>query len=179
MVLKSHDLLTIDATIIAGLMVLLSIQSTTQLDNSQFEQMVKHEQDLKDRQQILSKLLSLNLKDFNSNSNIDSSELKTQLTAKAIELKEIQIELNKTGDLDEQSLSVFQQIINNQKSIFSLVNKIVTMMMLLPFISSAGMEVFTMRRRDSSDIASNSGMVLMYVGFASLFIGLVFKLFLI
>src|SRR5690348_9747237 len=141
-------------------MVLLSIQSTTTLDNSEFEKKVQNEQELKDKQQTLSKLLSLNLTDFNlNNSTTDSSELKAQLTAKSIELKEVTIELDKIGNLDDKSLNMFEQDIENQKFIYSLINKIITMIMLLPFVLSAGVEAITMRRNDSSDIASMPGMV--------------------
>jgi len=180
LVLKSHDLLTIDATIIAGLMILLSIQITTPFDKFLNEQSSLHdkESDLELQKAKLHDLLMMNYSSFSigHNMSIDQSELRNVLTSKAIELKEIELELNSTKakmkSYDDNSNTLVQL-----ESLSLNYNRFITLGMVVPFVLSAIFETyFSSVRKDGGDDANKKSLVITYVGFVILMVGLYLKL---
>lgn len=176
MVLKSHDLLTVNATIIAGLMILLSIQIVNPIDTllNQQNSLYQKATNLQLTKERLSTLLNSNFS-TNKNVSIDPSELKSSLTAKVIELKETEIELNQTQEQLKnpdkvQSYVAYHQYYN------STIEKIVNMMMMLPFIISAAYESYTTYRMDFGESANKISVIIMFMGFVFLIAGLYVKL---
>lgn len=177
MVLKSHDLLTVNATIIAGLMILLSIQITNPFDKFLNEQNSLHDKvsNLQLEKDRLSMLLTSNFS-INKNMSIDANGLKSTLTAKSVQLKETEIELNQTLE-QMKTYDKDQMIVSSLQTSVITYEKIINMFMLLPFILSAIFEAgHAYLRKDFGDDSSKLSTVTMFVGFVSLALGLYLKM---
>lgn len=172
MAFSSRDLFQINATILAGLLILLTIET---IHSNPFEEMflqfVNSDEQLESEEEKITKLLDYY--NFSDSNIISDSELHKNLLPKEIRLHEIQIErellLNKTDDLMKYNNFVFTKTI--WKNIYS---SLVMLLMIIPFIFSILIEIsHVYKTNESNTNASNLAIVFLMFGLVSLAIGII------
>lgn len=140
MTLEKRDLLQVNATIIAGLLILLTIQSTS----TSFWDLYEDHLSINEKIQELEKL---------ANDNSTGSDLEMKISERIIELK-----IKDTENLAETNFV--------EKPVNPMILFLITM---VPFIGSCIWEIHESRKTPDIRMSSIQGRSMAYVGFVLLF----------
>ena len=176
--LRSKDVLQIDATVIAGLLILLTLQSTTQ---SNFNWQTEDQKTL----QSIDQQMAQNEIDYQSSLKFIEllKEKQVNATQENIDrfqkqIDESELKLYKSQSDGEVLLDARDQLL--QKGVIAPKGwtnetwiKITAILMALPFIASAMWEILdTFGKKIQDEKASKMGRIFMIMGFLTFFFGL-------